>query len=351
MNTGLNRTIALRGNATQASARWMLSVLLLLGVGLFGCWLVGTRGLDVGTDTSVYATFFQGIDNGPITTRLEPGFVFVTYLLSKAGLDVTGYQAALFALMLVIVWVSSREYFRYLGGTHGYWTLLSASLMLLFISPMFVNATINAIRQGLAAPLVFAALLSFQRRKWWRFALYGALSTSLHLSALLYLACAPVLLANTRVLRYVAVAAVLVYSSGLSMLLVRALLPELYVFVMQYSANPDYQSGTRIDFAVFSFFWYALPLLLLPLVRRPFAERISASTSVYLVMLLPFFAVGWGSYSNRYLLPAWLAVSLILAAVLWQNRSAVLRNPLLIRLGLIASCGVYYFYVTHKILI
>ena len=66
--------------------------------------------------------------------------------------------------------------------------------MLLYVSPMFVNASINAVRQGLAALLVFTALLSFQQRKWWPFALYGALASSLHLSSLLYLVFAPLLL-------------------------------------------------------------------------------------------------------------------------------------------------------------
>jgi hypothetical protein len=351
MGTGATFAPLRIGRPATANAGLVLSVLLLFVVAAFGCWLVGTRSLEIGTDTSTYAAFFERFDQGPVDTRMEPGFVFVSYLLSRLGLGVPGYQTALFALLLGIVCISARRYFDYLGATRGYLTFLSASLMLLFVSPMFVNASINAVRQGLAALLVFAALLSFQQRKWWLFVLYGALATSMHLSSVLYLAFAPALFLRADVLRYGAVLAFLMYCTGLSLVLVQSLVPALYTIVMTYTVNTNYRAGVRIDFAVFSVFWYALPLVLAPLVHAPVRDRIKDSTAVYLVMLLPFFAIGWGYYSNRYLLPAWLAVSLMLAAILCNARFAALRNPLLIRLGLLASCGAFYFYVTRVIVI
>lgn len=337
--------------AFDATAGAVLSLMLLLAVALFGCWLVGTRGPDVGTDTDAYAGFFESISQWPSQTRLEPGFVFVSYALKRLGLGVVGYQAALFGLLLCTVAVGARRYAKYLGDERGYLTFLSASLMLLLISPMFVNASINAIRQGLAALLVFTSLLSFYQRRWWKFALYGALAASLHLSSLLYLAFAPTLLLSARTLRFIAAASFLLYVSGASQALVRALLPSLYGMVMEYTVNAYYRSGVRIDFAVFSIFWYALPHLLAPLVRSPYRERIKDSTAIYLVMLLPFFAIGWGFFSNRYLLPGWLAVSIILAGIVCHSRIAMLRNPLMIRLGLIASCAVFYVYVINVIVI
>lgn len=340
------------GNAVSASAGFALSVLLLAGVFLFGCWLVGTRGLDIGTDTSTYAAFFERFAyGGSVETRLEPGFVFLTYVLSRLGLGVTGYQAALFALMLLTICIAARRYFEQLGPSRGYLTFLSAAVMLLFVSPMFVNASINAIRQGLAALLVFAALLSFQQGRWWRFVLYGALASSLHVSSLMFLVLAPMLWLKERSLRWIAAAAFLGYCAGLTMLLLQVASPALYGAIMAYTANPEYRSGVRIDFAVFSIFWYVLALLASPLVRGEHRERFKASTAVYLVMLLPFFAIGWGFFSNRYLLPAWLTVSLLLAAILCHGRIALLRDPLLIRAGLVASCGVLYVLVNNVIVI
>lgn len=340
-----------RHSRSDASARWWLGLLLLLAVALFGCWLVGTRSIDTGSDTETYAGFFENLGQGLPETRLEPGFVYLSYGLRLLGLGVTGYQAALFALLLLAVALASRRYHRYLQTPVSAQTLLCASLMLLLVSPMFANAAINTIRQGLAAPLVFAALLAFHRRRWAGFAILGALAASLHLSSLMYLLCAPALLLSTRWLRLVAVAAFLLYVSGASMLLVRAATPGFYDVVMEYTANPLYRSGVRVDFAIFTAFWYLLPHLLAPWIQPGARARILDSTSVYLVMVLPFFLIGWGFFSNRYLLPGWLAVSLILAAMFCHSRVAILRNPLFIRVGLVASCGLFYFYVSRGIVI
>lgn len=335
----------------ENNAYVLMGGLLLLAVAVFGCWLVGSRPLDVGSDTETYAYFFESLGQELPDTRLEPGFVYLSYALRQAGLDLVQYQAALFALMLVTVLAATRNYHRYLGATRDYQTLLCASLLLLFVSPMFVNASINAIRQGLAALLVFTSLLAFHQKHWWKFAIYGAVATSLHTSSLMYLACAPALLLSTRMLRLVAGAAFLLYVSGASMAAVRMLAPSLYTTVMEYTANPLYRFGVRVDFAVFTIFWYVLAQLLAPLVKESFRQRIIDSTAVYLVMVLPFFIIGWGFFSNRYLLPAWLAVSLIFAAVICHSRIRQFRSPLLIGTGLIASCAVFYFYVTRGVVI
>jgi hypothetical protein len=328
-----------------------LSFLLLVLAAVFGCWVIGTRPLDIGTDTSVYAGFYESLGHSAIHTRLEPGFVFVSYLVRKIGFGVIGYQVTLFALLLLFAYIACLKYFRYIGGGRGFPTFLTAAITLLFVSPMFMNGAINAVRQGLAALLIFSALLSFHRRQWFQFLFFGGIATSFHLSSLMYLACAPALLVNAKALRWLAALAFALYVSGLSMKLVQGFLPQLYTFVQEYAANPDYRSGVRVDFAVFSIFWYVLPHMLAPLIRESHREAIVRSAAVYLVMVLPFFAVGWGSYSNRFLLPAWLAASLIVAAVLCYSRLTILRNPLLIQIGLVAACGALYYYVSNGIVI
>ncbi|GGD53935.1 EpsG family protein [Pseudoxanthomonas indica] len=338
-------------NAGEVQAKRWLGLLLVLVVGLFGCWLVGTRSIETGTDTETYANFFDALNGGLPETRLEPGFVYLSYLLNRLGLNLVGYQMGLFALLLVGVGIAIRNYRRYLDTPVSWQTLYCASLMLLFISPMFTNAAINALRQGLAAPLVFAALLAFHRRRWGGFLLWGAVATSLHLSSLMYLLCAPALLLSTRWLRVVAVTAFALYVSGGSMLLVRAASPAFYDLVMEYTANTLYRSGVRVDFAVFTGFWYLLVHMLAPLVQAQWRQRVLDSANVYLVMVMPFFIIGWGYFSNRYLLPGWLAVSMILAAVLCHARIAPLRNPLVLRCGLLFSCLVFFVFVTRGIVI
>lgn len=335
----------------QASAARGLGVAWLLAVALFGCWRVGSRPLEIGSDTETYAGFFESLDHGVPDTRLEPGFAYLSYGLRLLGLGVPGYQAVLFALLLLGVAIAVRIQHRAFPPTQAYPTLLCAALLLLFVSPMFVNASINAIRQGLAAPLVFAALLCFQQRRGWGFALLGVIATSLHVSSLLYLACAPALLLKPALLRALAALAFVAYVSGVSMKAVGMVSPALYTTVMEYTANDNYRAGVRADFAVFTVFWYVLVLGVSPWVQAAARRPLLDSASVYLVMVLPFFAIGWGYFSNRYLLPGWLAASLILAVVCCYSRVAPLRHPLLLGAGLAAACGVFFFLVGRGIVI
>lgn len=327
------------------------SVLAIAASALYACWVVGMRSLDIGTDTPTYALFFQRLGGGWPHTRLEPGFVALSLTLHKLGLGVTGYQATLFAGLLLAVFVAVHVHWRALGSPPRKLTLLAASLLLLFVSPMFVNASINAVRQGLAALPVFAALLAFRQRRWWLFAGLGALACSLHYSSALYLAFAPLLSLRDRNLRIVAVLGLVAYVTGLSALAIRAVAPSLYYTVMEYTANSRTRSGVRIDFAVFSAFWYLLAMSLLPLVREPVRTALRNSTAAYLVMLLPFFAIGWGFFSNRYLLPAWMAASLIFAAIAHSSRIRPLRHPLAIHAGLLASSVLFAWYVAHNVVI
>ena len=336
---------------SRLSAEGGFTVMLLVAVATFACWLIATRSLDTGTDTQVYATFFSNLANRPIETRLEPGFVYISMFVHGLGFGIPGYQAVLFGLLLVTVLISTRAFYRYLGATIGYITFLSAAGMLLLLSPVFVNSSINAVRQGLAALLVFTALMAFEQRQWRRFCAYGLIAILLHFSSALYIAFAPVLFLGYRRLRYVAVAAFIIYASGASMDLVRSLSPALYSIAMEHAANLNYRSGVRLDFALFSMAWYALPFIAAPLVQEPYRERLKQATSLYLVMLLPFFMIGWGFFSNRYLLPAWQAASLIVGAMLSLSRFRLLRSPALIDLGLLFAVGIFYYYVQTGIVI
>jgi hypothetical protein len=344
-------TFQSRTQVTRSTAHSTVAVFLLMAVAAFAIWMVATRPLEIGTDTKIYADFYAGVTQQPLETRLEPGFVAVTLFLKKLGLGLASYQAALFMLLLGTVVVATREYYRYMGAACRYVTFLSASLMFLLLSPIFVNASINAVRQGLSALLVFTALMAFQQREWWRFLLVGAAATSLHYSSLMYIAFAPALFMRPRQLASVAAVALLLYCSGATMAMVRTLSPQLYTTVMEYAQNHYFSPGVRVDFAMFSIAWYVLPFILAPMIEPPYREGIKRSTSVYLVMLLPFFLFGWGYFSNRYLLPAWQAASLILAAVICHSRVPLLRSSPVIQCGLIIACGAFYYYIRKGIVI
>ncbi|HKT29556.1 EpsG family protein [Dyella sp.] len=340
-----------RPSNITTNARVILSIILLVPVFLFTDLVVGLRGIDVGSDTAVYAKVFSELRNHLVESRFEPGFLLLTRLLSGLGFSLQAYQCVLFGLLLVMVVLASRRYFDYLGSSRGFFTFLSASVMFMLFSPMFVNASINAVRQGLASLPVFMALLAFHQRQWRDFFIFGIVATCFHYSSLVYLACAPLLLINLKFLRIAAIIGFIAYCSGLTLIVVRSAVPSLYDAVMDYELGSKYKSGVRIDFALFSIFWYLLPLFLSGLVRKPYSTRLKDSTAVYLVMLLPFFLLGWGNFSNRYLLSAYLAISLMVAAIFFHSRLSMLRNPILLRVGLIVSCAVFYYYVSNQVLV
>ncbi|HET6431608.1 EpsG family protein [Dyella sp.] len=339
------------GDTAAANARAVLTVLVLGVACLIATATVALRAENIGTDTHIYAGVFEAMRHGQVTTRFEPGFVALTKISSVIGMSVVGYQATLFLVLLAGAAAAAHRYFNYLGSNREFLTFLCAALLFLFLSPMFVNASINAVRQGLATPFVFAALLAFHRKQWRGFLFYGLLSSSLHYSSLMYLGFAPVLLLRLRTQRIIAGVAFVAYCSGLSMLLVRTIAPAVYAAVMSYSSGAEYRAGVRLDFAVFSLFWYLLPFIASRLVREPYDERIKSSAAVYMAMVLPFLAVGWGNYSNRYLLVPWVAASFILAAIVCHARTPVLRHPLLLRLVLIPASGLFSYFVLHMVLI
>lgn len=347
----MDQTLTLSDSPTHTNARVMLGLMLVFAALVLVGYAVATRG-NIGTDTSVYAGFYEALTHhGEIQSRFEPVFYYLSVALAAMGISFTAYEGVLFIVMMGTVLIATRRYHAYLQSETGYTTFLAASLLFLFISPVMSNATINVARQGLASLLVFTSLLAFHQRQWRAFLLWGLLATGFHYSSVLYLVFAPVLLLNTKLQRVIGVAAFLAYCSGLTMVLVRVLVPAVYTAVMAYDASATFRAGVRIDFAVFSLFWYLLPFAVAPLVREPVRERITRGTAIYLVLMLPFFAVGWGNFSNRYLLPAWLSVSLILAAICCDSRFSPLRNPVVLRMGLVGACGVFYFYIKHGIVL
>lgn len=335
----------------SATARAALYFALLMAACVFSGILVGTRSMDVGTDTRTYAQFFISLGRGPVVTRLEPGFVFLTRSLRALGLSVYGYQLVVYLMLIISAFLACKDYFSHLERRRNFLGFLMVSAALLFASPVFVNASINTVRQGLASFMVFAALLSFLHRRWMRFLILGALATSFHYSSVLFLFFAPALFLRVKMLRIIAIIAFTVYCTGISRAFVSEFLPPLYSMVMDYSANATFNAGIRIDFAVFSIFWYLLPYVVGRLVEHEYIDRIKEGGSVYLVLLLPFFMIGWGNFSNRYLLPAWLSASLTVAALLFSSRVPVFRNPIVVTAALVCSCGLYFYYVKHLIVI
>jgi hypothetical protein len=88
-------------------------------------------------------------------------------------------------------------------------------------------------------------------------------------------------------------------------------IPYIYSKIMNYGLS-GYKQGTRYDFALFTvgigIIMHFLSKLLLSSEEQ---NKFSPLLSIYWLLAFPFFIMGFGAYSDRYLLPSWLWMSIL----------------------------------------
>lgn len=280
--------------------------------------LIGTRDLNIGTDTANYARWHEVIaDCRCLWGNVELGFNMFSLVISLISNSVVFYFICISLMLFVMTNIISEK----VAGLDNQFDHKNKQLILVFIllafllSPFYVSAHINAIRQGMAAFVVFYAFLSLCDRGWIKFVIASALAISIHSSSIMYLAIFPLLLLPFRILLAISAGLSLIYAIGFSEIIVRYIsdlfnLP-LYDYVTGYRSEVTYQGGVRYDFLIFS--WLGL---LFGLVGRYFSNSKTVLTSllnIYIVLLIPFLVLGFANFSNRYVYTAWLFLSVLAA--------------------------------------
>lgn len=280
--------------------------------------LVGARGLGVGTDTAQYASWYEKIaDCHCLWGNVEPGFNAFALLAAWINDSAFFFFFCISLTVFVMVNIISEKVASLDNQLELKNRQLISSLILLtfLLSPFFVSVHINAIRQGMAAFIVFYALLSFYDRSWVTFVVASLLAISIHTTSMMYLAFFPLLLLPYQGLLLLVGVLSLVYASGFSEVIVRYLsnlfeIP-LHEYVVGYQSRVEYQAGVRYDFLIFS-----LAGLSFAIIGRYFSENkkvITALLKSYIVLLIPFLMLGYANFSNRYVYTAWLFLSVLTA--------------------------------------
>jgi len=314
--------------------------------------VVATRSSEIGTDSRAYSDFFLTMDRYVfIETRLEPLFVLYTRLASEYGLGVVGFQAVSFILLLIAVSAASMSCWTCVGEPRNRFVFLATVFVLLFLSPVMVNASINLIRQGVASFLVILAMMAFLQKRWVIFSIAALTSVGFHYSSIVFLVIAPLLLLGDRIVFRLVSVLFLVYISGYSDALVLTVSPDVYNYVVGYVEGADYRAGVRLDFAVVSIVFLLSLIISVKLVRPDFRQKARLVISVYSVLLIPFFLVGFGNFSNRFLLPAWLSLSLIAASVVCCTSSRLVTRTGAIGLGLSISSMTFALLVANGVVV
>lgn len=287
-------------------------------------YFVALRESWVGTDTQNYIFFFQRAEVcGCIPEEMEFLFGLVAWFVGSIGGGEEvffGIISAIQFFLAVVLAISLGRYLEYKNSTFAF-CLFFISLLLVF--PFFLSMQVNVLRQGVSALFVANAAIFFQQRKRLLFISFCLLAIGFHYSALMYVATIPILCLSYKRIKWIFIFLIVFYITGLSEQFVRVIseglgLP-LYQFLSDYGSDSDYRSGVRLDFIVFSVF----PLLLLGgLGKIQFtdlgAARLQKIASVYLVLMVPFLVLGWGSYSDRYALGAWLLIPVFATVALMR---------------------------------
>jgi len=309
---------------------------------IFLAVVVGNRALNVGTDTFTYATLFEIIQNCQcLSGSQELGFEWFSLIISLTNFG-TGFYFTCISLVIFmminlviskIVRIDKEE--REFNDISLKVVIISAFL----VSPFFVSAHINAIRQGLAAFFVFYALLSVLDNNWKGFIISGLIGVSIHSTSIIYLGLFPVLFLPFRVLIFLVTLLSIIYAFGAAEVVLQSVSDvfglSLYDTVVNYRTDVYYRAGVRYDFLFFS--WIGIVFALLG--RKFVGDNESDTalitlTKVYILLIIPFLLFGFANFSNRYAYTAWLFLSILIPytahrMIFWKRLEKILLPGLI----------------------
>lgn len=322
----------------------VIGVLFAWGVALRE---VAVRNYNIGTDTQQYLALFERIGSVHFETRLEPGFVLFVRLLHGAGAGPHTYQAALFLLLLASIALAVHELLKIYPRVSERMRVALLMSICILSSPVFVSSAINAVRQGISAGLIIGGIAAFSRGRILRTLAYAGTACSVHYSSALFFCSALLLLLRRRSLAAIIGTLVVAYASGLSSAIVRVAFPSLYAAVMNYVPEASYRSGTRLDFLAFSLGCGFVPVLGSLLLNGQLRRSSLKIADAYFVLLVPFLLLGWGNFSNRFLLPPWILASLGSGVVFSHLNLPLTRSRFLLSVFVLIS-GFWFCYMVRN---
>lgn len=299
----------------------LLTVLASLGLGTLLALLVGARPDSIGTDTLIYRQMYDHVAQCQCwLADIEPGFNHLMAKLSALQWTAIDYLTAISALqLLLMIYLAKRttSLLHYPAGQNFKWLLIFMLLMLL--SPFFISAQTNVLRQAVGGLFLFLAALSLLQARYIPLIIWAFLAANFHATTMLYMVFMAGLLLSFNIVAGISLALFVLYITGASQLLIELLshlsgLP-IYQTINDYSNNDSYNRGIRFDFAVFSIFPLALYFIAQWLDvhhKDQWLARLRFTLKLYLLLLIPFWLFGWANYADRFAFYAWFAMPLVL---------------------------------------
>lgn len=307
---------------------------------LLGClylvliFVTGFRPLTVGSDTALYTWLYEEMLRGEEPSFLfEPLYHTLALLFAKLSIAVQFFFASVSAVSLLLLFLGLREANKHVQRpSFDIATFVYASLFLIS-SSTFLSVETNVIRQGVACFAVILFYLSLLNRPLSIIGLFSAsMALGFHYTSVLFIIPSVVLRWSYRSVMFGTLILGVAYCLGVLKSMVQMLSSftglSVYERIISYGADSSYKSGIRLDFAIFSM---VLGLLLHSAVRRLIHQTAQSRCfnflKIYWLLLIPFFILGFGAYSDRFLLNAWvyftICLGVVLANVVWLRGQAV----------------------------
>ncbi|WP_162935002.1 EpsG family protein [Pseudomonas cavernae] len=300
-------------------------VLLIGGLLLVVALATGFRPVEVGADTRLYSQLYQELLDGEESLyKLDVIYNATAEFFSAVGLSHGLFFSFVSSLSLFFFYSSLFKFNAYFQQSDVDAGLFIYGLLFLLCSPVFFSAQVNVIRQGVSClALIYFYSCFLSGRYGFLFFFSAVIALGFHSSSILFVGVAVGLIFSySCVLIFVLILA-FAYSLGVSESLVRAFSTlsnfDIYSKVVEYGAMEGYRAGIRLDFAAFScvlgLFLDLLSRLFLSVTQRTLFQ---GCLKIYWLFLIPFFIFGFGAFSDRLLLNAWLFFSVLIGVIFSQ---------------------------------
>lgn len=316
-------------NISTLKPNFLIACMVLLSL-----LTIGFRDAAIGTDTSGYIDMYQHLLNNDDINTFEYLFSASCRLFAFLNLSVGAFLSfisLLSFLSLIIIALVLNKQFNERQGNYRLYLLLCA---LLFISPFFYAAQVNVIRQGVVIFFLSAVyLLILNRAHWITWGIFSVLALGFHKTAIIFLCFIPFLLFSYEVVVNVTFVIGLSYCLNLPEKLLYKFAPEIYHSIVGYGSTSNYHAGRRVDFVLFTFLLGFLCYFLGKyFLKKNDQKPYNSLLKIYWILTLPFFLFGFGAYSDRYLLPAWIYITIPLGLFLNMQLQKF-------------DCSIYWYYL------
>lgn len=298
----------LRVNSLYICSGIALSILMMV-------FAIGMRPHHVGSDTIGYIEYYNHFvaqDLGAL--KYDYLFLNIRSPLSFLGFSSSGFLTFFALINFLNISLLSKNLANYLS-TVGSYRLFLILLSSLCISPFFLCAQVNVLRQGVAIFILFIYyLLLLERKSLFLLMLFAVLAQGFHHTSILFILFSFLIYFRYSLVICITWAVACCYVLGITQYLIHLFSPSIYEHIMSYGVDSGYQLGIRYSFVLFTLgaglSFHLLGKYLLPNIEQ---GKFFSLLKVYWLLTLPFFFLGFGTYSDRFLLPAWIYLSIICA--------------------------------------